>query len=274
MTTTRLETVVKPREAGPLRQFYRYRHVLFVTSLNEIRSKYRGTVFGLAWAVLYPFLFLTVYASVYAFILKIKFANLTPNEFVLLIFSGEVPFIGFAEVLTVTVFSVVANKHLIRNTLFPIELLPVKAVIASSVSMTVGLVSLVIGLWLVGRIYWSQFAIIPIFLMQIVFSIGVAWLLSAANVFIRDLSHVMGIVVLFLMIASPIGYTHDMIPHKLLPIMLINPLYYFIEAYRQAMIYNSVPFVLLGVIAAFSIITFYLGFTLFTRLKPVFSDYL
>ena len=48
---------------------YRHRHILYVTSVMDIRSRYIGTMFGIVWAALYPFLFLGIYASVYAFIL-------------------------------------------------------------------------------------------------------------------------------------------------------------------------------------------------------------
>ena len=50
---------------GPVRLLLRYRHILYATTLVEIRSRYIGTLFGLAWAVLYPFLFLGLYAIVY-----------------------------------------------------------------------------------------------------------------------------------------------------------------------------------------------------------------
>ena len=70
---------------------YRHRHILYATSVMDIRTRYIGTLFGIVWAGLYPFLFLGIYASVYAFILGVRFGELTPFQYVLLVFSGLIP---------------------------------------------------------------------------------------------------------------------------------------------------------------------------------------
>jgi homopolymeric O-antigen transport system permease protein len=252
---------------------YRHRHILYATSVMDVRTRYIGTLFGLAWAALYPFLFLGIYASVYAFILGIRFGEMTPFQYLLLVFSGLIPFIGFAEVLGASVSAVVANKQLIKNTLFPIELLPVKTVIASSVSMTISLIGLILALWLTGNFSTTQFLILPIFVLQIMFFTGVAWLLSALNVFFRDIAQFVGILILFLMIISPIGYTRDMIPHQIAPLVYSNPLFYAIELHRQVLLFHTLSPIFLAVYTIIAAGTFWLGFELFTRLKPVFAEY-
>jgi lipopolysaccharide transport system permease protein len=252
---------------------YRHRHILYATSVMDIRTRYIGTMFGIVWAALYPFLFLGIYASVYAFILGIRFGEMTPFQYLLLVFSGLIPFIGFSEVLGASVSAVVANKQLIKNTLFPVELLPVKTVIASSVSMTISLVGLVLALWLSGNFSATQFLILPIFVLQIMFFAGIAWLLSALNVFFRDIAQFVGVLVLFIMIISPIGYTRDMIPHQIAPLVYSNPLFYAIELHRQVLLFHTLSPSFLAVYIIIAVGTFWLGFALFTRLKPVFAEY-
>jgi lipopolysaccharide transport system permease protein len=252
---------------------FRCRRLLFATTVVEIRTRYVGTTFGLSWAILYPFLFLALYASVYALILQVRLQQHTPFEYVLIIFSGLIPFIGFSEMLSASVSSVVGNKHLIKNTMFPIELVPVKSVIASSLSMTVGLVGLLLALWSRGDFCATQILLIPLLLIQVIFSIGIGWILSAINVFLRDTAQAIGILVLFLMIVSPIGYTREMIPHQLLALAYVNPLFYIIELYRQVLIFGVVSprFWLAFIILACA--TFSLGYEMFRRLKPVFAEY-
>jgi lipopolysaccharide transport system permease protein len=252
---------------------YRYRHILYATSLMEIRARYIGTLFGLVWAVLYPFLFLAIYATVYAFVLGVRLSQLTPVEYVLLVFSGLIPFLGFSEVLGASVSAVVANKQLIKNTMFPAELLPVKTVIASSVSMVISLVGLILALWFIGNFAITQLLIVPVFVLQMMFFFGIAWLVSALNVFFRDIAQFVGILILFLMIISPIGYTRDMIPHQLAPLMYSNPLFYIIEVYRQVLMFHAVSPRLLAGYTIMSLATFWAGYRLFTRLKPVFAEY-
>lgn len=256
-----------------LRLLFRSRRILYATTLVEIRSRYVGTAFGLSWAVLYPFLFLGLYASVYAFILHVRLQLYTPAQYVIIIFSGLIPFIGFSEVLGISVNSVVGNKHLIKNTMFPIELAPVKSVIASSVSMTVGLAGLLLTLWIRGEFHLTQLLIIPLLSLQLIFSIGVGWLLSALNVFFRDTAQAIGIFVLFLMIVSPIGYTREMIPHQLLALAYANPLFYIIELYRQVLIFGVVSVRFWAAFTVIAVVSFWIGYEMFRRLKPVFAEY-
>jgi lipopolysaccharide transport system permease protein len=250
-----------------------HRQLLWSTTLNEIRGKYAGTLFGLLWTVIYPILFLGMYTVVYTMIFKVRVGDFTTFNYVLLIFSGLIPFLGFAEALGTGVGSVVENKNLIKNTLFPIELIPVKAVLSGSVTMLVGLVMLQSILWGRGTIYWSQLLVPFILILQILFSIGIIWLLSALNVFIRDLSQTIGVLILFLMLVSPIAYTIDMIPPQLMPLVYPNPLFYLIMLYRESMVQGHIPVILLMVFTILSVGIFLFGYFVFSRLKTVFSDY-
>jgi lipopolysaccharide transport system permease protein len=251
----------------------RHRHVLFATTVNEVRARYSGTALGLVWAAAYPFCFLGLYATVYAYVLGVRIESMGPLDYLLLVFTGLIPFIGFSEALTMSVSSVVGNKHLLRNTLFPIELLPVKAVLASSVSMTIAFVGLLLAFWVQGRFSIAQLGLVPVFILQIGFSVGLAWVLSALTVFFRDIAQIVGILVLFLMIISPIGYTADMIPGPLKVLAYSNPLYYIIEMYRQILFKGTLSPLLFGGFALVTALLFTFGFALFTRLKPVYVEY-
>lgn len=251
----------------------RHRHTLLATTINEIRARYLGSVLGAAWAVIYPFLFLGLYAGIYTFVFRIRLAQFTSIEYVLMIFAGLIPFIGFSEALSASTQAVISNKGLLKNTMFPIDLLPVKSVLASSVTMTVGLIGLLIAYACTGRASPVQLLIIPVFALQLIFSIGVAWLVSALTVFFRDIAQMMGVIVQFLMLVSPIGYTRDMIPKALLPFVYPNPLYYIIELYREILFFHQVPWKMLGFFTVLSLSFLWIGYVLFTRLKPIFSEY-
>jgi lipopolysaccharide transport system permease protein len=256
-----------------LRLLFRSRRVLYATTIVEIRSRYVGTAVGLSWAILYPFLFLGLYASVYALILQVQLEKYTPFEYILMIFGGLIPFIGFSEVLGSSVSSVVSNKHLIKNTMFPIELVPVKSVVSSSLSMTVGIAGLLLALWGHGDFHVTQILIIPLLLLQMIFAVGVGWILSAINVFLRDTAQAIGILVLFLMIVSPIGYTREMIPRQLLALAYLNPLFYVIELYRQVLIFGVFSVRFWAFFTVIALATFWIGYEMFRRLKPVFAEY-
>jgi lipopolysaccharide transport system permease protein len=227
----------------------------------------------MAWTLIYPLLFLGLYAAIYLMIFQVRLPNYSTFEYILIVFSGLIPFLGFAESLGTGVGSVQANKNLIKNTMFPIELIPVKAVLSSCVTMTVGLGLLLVVLWLSGTILPSQFLVPVIFILQLVFMIGFIWILSALNIFFQDLAQITGVLILFLMLVSPIAYTKEMIPPALMPLMYPNPLYYMIMLYRGVLVIGEFPMDLFGIYLIISIGTFFLGYYVFSRLMPLFADY-
>lgn len=256
-----------------LNLFYKNWHVILSTTFHEIKSKYTGTIFGLSWAVIYPLLFLGLYSVIYTYVFKVRVADSSSFEYILMIFSGLIPFLGFSEALGQGVSSVSSNKNLIKNTLYPIELISIKTVLSSSITLVVGLCLLM--LCLIGCQLIKPTAIyVPLILfLQIIFTIGLIWILSAVNVFVPDLSHMISIIILFLMLVSPIAYTQEMIPPKLMFIMYPNPLYYMIMLYRGALIQGSLPSHLLLIFTGLSFSMFWGGYFFFSRLKRVFVDY-
>ena len=257
----------------PFRRLYSYRKILFNTTVNDIRSKYSGTFLGIFWVVIFPILFLGIYAVVYTMIFKVRIGQQTPLDYVLLIFSGLIPFLGFAEALGMGISSIISNKSLIKNTLFPIDLIPVKAVLVSSLTMVVGLSLLLVVLWARGEFHVTQLLLPVIMLLQIMFTIGIIWLLSAFNVFFPDIGQLTSVVILMLMLISPIAYTQNMIPDNLMLLMYLNPLYYMISLYRAAAVEGTIPLDILFAFTIISLFTFQVGYLIFKRLQPLFSDY-
>ena len=97
-------------------------------------------VAGLRLGRLGPLLLLVIYAAVYLFILQVRAPSLSGAEYVVLIFTGLVPFLMSSEALMNGVPSVVSNKAVLSNTVFPIDLVPIKAVLISQVTMVSGMV--------------------------------------------------------------------------------------------------------------------------------------
>lgn len=257
----------------PFTFLYKYRKLLWQTTKSDIRTKYAGSLLGLVWLFLYPLLLLGAYAAVYIFIFKVKFQLFNSNEYVLLIFCGLIPFIGFSEALGNGVSSVVSNSSLIKNTMFPIELVPVKAVFVSQTTQVAGTILLLIGLLSFGK--WT--ALLPLFVFiwvfQILFTLGLIWILSSVNVYARDLQSIIGVLILFLMMISPIAYTVDMIPEYLRPFLSLNPIYYLTVSNQNILMLGKLPptstFITL---ACFSLATFVLGYWFFKKMKRVFID--
>ncbi|MEC1719149.1 ABC transporter permease [Schinkia azotoformans] len=257
----------------PFTLLYKYRNLLWQTTRNDIKVRFAGSLLGALWLFFYPLLLLGAYALVYLFIFKVKFQLFDSNEYVALIFCGLIPFLGFSEALSMGVGSVVSNANLMKNTLFPIELVPAKSVLASQSTQVTGMFMLLIVLALLGK--WTIFMplIIIIWILQIMFTMGVIWIISSINVFVRDLQSIISVVVLLLMLVSPIAYTEDMIPENLRPYLAFNPVYYLTVSYQSVLMLGKLPSTHVSVtLVIMSFLTFIVGFWFFTKMKRVFTD--
>ncbi|MFC6448000.1 ABC transporter permease [Shinella zoogloeoides] len=257
----------------PFTLIWQHRKTLIATFLYDLRQRHAASFFGLAWTVLFPILFLGLYSLVFNLILQIRLPGKSSFEYTLIIFSGLIPFLGFSEALSSGVSSLVDNRSLMKGTIFPVELIAMKSVLVSSVTMLVGL-ALLMGILIArGEALWTQLALPLAFLVQFLFSVGIVWILSIFNVFFRDISNLVSPLILFLMLVSPIGYTNDMIPPEMMPIMVINPLYYMISIYRDLIHFGVIPWRHLLAFGGVSLALFLLGFTLIQRLKAMATDH-
>lgn len=257
----------------PFKAILDHRKIIWSTTLYDVKSKNAGSALGYAWLLLYPLLFLGMYAIVYLMIFKVRLQILSPYEYILLIFCGLIPFLSFAESLSRGVGAVSSNANLIKNTLFPIEFIPINIVLSSLVIMIVGFSVLSMITLYMGKLGWNYWFLFVVMVEQVMFTIGLVWILSALNVFFRDLGQIISVLILMLMMISPIAYTEDMIPEALRTFLYFNPLYYMIMLYQKILMFNIIDTKLLAIFTIVSILHFILGYYLFTKLKGVFSDY-
>lgn len=257
---------------APFGLIYRYREMLLQTVRADVRSRYAGSVLGLAWLVVYPLLFLGAYSLVYVYVFKARIGAYTSSEYVLHIFCGLVPFLAFAESLGAGVPSVTGNRNLIRNTMFPVELVPVKTVIASQSTHLAAAGILLVALGFCGRLtVYSLF--LPILIVaQLMLSVGIIWVLSSLNVFARDLQNAVAVMTLLLMLVSPIAYDASMLPEGVRHLLLLNPLYYIVVSWQELLMAGRFPAGALAALLAISALSGSAGLAFFKRMKRVFAD--
>ncbi len=251
-----------------------HRQLLLRVARTELKARYAGSIFGLGWAVAFPLLMLIIYALVYLIIFQIRVPGLSPLQYVLLIFSGLVPFFTTSEALVSGVSSVVSNKSVLSNTVFPIDLTPVKAVLLSQVTMVVGLSVIIMVLIVTSSLSWTIVLLPIIWGLQILALIGLTWILSLINLVFRDLQTLIGLLLFILMVVSPIAYTPEMVPTSLKPLVILNPFAYFVMAYQQILVLGQLPvwWNMLGVLVV-SIGLFVLGGHFFFQAKRILIDY-
>lgn len=253
--------------------FHKHQKLLMATTLQALRGRFSANVLGVAWLVLYPIIFLSMYSLVFIFILGVRMPGLSAYDYVLVIFSGLVPFLAFSEAFGLGTSSILASRGLLRNTLFPIEMVVARDVLVGHATMGVGLILLWAAVLLSGHWYWTHLAIPLIFLFQIIMTLGLVWITSSLTIFFRDIQQAIPIIILFLMLVSPIAYTEDMVPVGMAFITKLNPLAWLMHLYRSCLLDGVLPLVDLTLFGIFSMAVLLLGYRFIHRLKPIFTDY-
>lgn len=272
--TRRFSRLSRTLREGSARYLVSHRSLLWRIASNELRARYAGSHLGNVWVVLTPALLLVVYALTYVAILKIRLAGLSEWEYVIFIFSGLVPYLMTAEALVSGATSVIANKSVLNNTVFPIDLAPVKVVLIAQATMVTGMTVTLVGAALIGTLRWTIVLLPAIWLLNIVALIGVNWFISLLNVIFRDIQNFLTPLLMIMLIISPIAYTPEIVPDSLKPLILLNPFAYFVVAYQQVIVLGIAPRLDHALaLVALALVPFIAGSWFFARAKRVIVDY-
>jgi len=251
-----------------------HRNVLVAITRVEFQKRYSGAVLGGFWVVLYPILLLSIYLFIYMVVFKMRLPGQSQMDYVIYVFAGLIPYIGFMESLNSGCHAIRQNIHLVKNVMLPIELIPVRYVTVSLTSQTISM-TILVGMVLVnGSASWFLLMLPFVLFMQLLFLIGLVWIFSALNVAMPDTSHFVGLITLMLIFITPIGFTPDMVPDPFGFVVTANPMYYLIEMFRACVVYNTWPDTkMLGIAMSICIGTFVVGAAFFRKFKNVLVDY-
>jgi lipopolysaccharide transport system permease protein len=259
---------------GSARYLRSHWRLLWRVTKHDLRQRYAGSFLGLGWAMLAPLLLLAIYGVVYIEVFRIRVPDLSTSEYVFYVFSGLVPYLVCADAISQGVTSVITNKAVLNNTVFPIDLTPVKPVLGAQVTMATGLAVVLVGAAATMELHTTLVLLPVIWLLNVLWLMGVNWILSVLNVMFRDLQNVITVLLMATLVASPIAYTPEMVPATLKPLLYLNPMAYFVIAYQQTIMLGVWPSLLRAlVLVVMSIATFAFGAWFFARVKRVIVDY-
>lgn len=252
----------------------RHRKILAAITRVELAKRYAGSAFGRVWVVLQPALLLAIYLFVYMVVFKVRFPGFSQLDYVLFVFTGLVPYLGFMEAVTTGCLSIKQNLHLVKNVMLPIELIPVRSVLVSMVGQLVSMaVILPLLAWngsLSPHLLWLPL----VFGLQVLMLIGIVWILASMAVALPDVGYFVNLFVLLLLFISPIGFKPEMIPARMQLIVTLNPIYYMAEVYRSSMLYGAPPEPLVAAVYVILCLgCFAVGGAFFRRFKEVLVDF-
>jgi homopolymeric O-antigen transport system permease protein len=260
--------------------------------LRDLRARYVGSSMGFFWSVIFPIINLFVYMFVFRLVLKARFGDKQgPTEVALIMLAGIIVWTAFAETISRTTNVLVDNANLIQKVVFPSEILPPYLALSSLINMCIGLPVVLLGVaWFAyvapeaappaeaGSLALGlPLIVLPLlFLLQVMFSVGLGYLLATFNLFLRDTFHVVGVIVTVWMFTTPIFYPEVMVRNAGFGWLLeINPMHWLISAYRSVICYATWPdWSLVGRFAAVACVTLFLGARFFQSQKPRIPDLL
>jgi len=234
---------------------------------RDLKVKYRRSFLGYLWSLLNPLMMMGVMTVVFSHFFRANVEN-----YPLYIICGQTLFGFFTESTTMSMNAILSNASLIRKIYVPKYIFPFSRVLSCFVTMSFSLAAILVVMIFTGaRFYWTIFLIvIPIFFLFL-FCSGIGMMLSALNVYFRDINHLWGVVTLAWMYATPIFYTVDMLPPEMMMLMKLNPMYHTITIFRSQVMFGTLPDAGMWAGCALSgILSFGLGMLIFNKLQNNF----
>ncbi|MCF4175275.1 ABC transporter permease [Vibrio sp. McD22-P3] len=252
--------------------------LLIQMSKRDILSRYKGSAFGLGWSLFNPLMMLVVYTFVFSVVFEAKWgvkgASNNQVNFAVVLFSGMIVFNVFSECFNRATTLITANANYVTKIVFPLEILPwtilFSALFHSGVSLLILMAS---SLVLMDELHMTILLLPLVWIPFCISLVGLMLVLSSVGVYFRDLSQVTGVLTTVLMFTSPLFFPLSALPESLQPLLMLNPLAYFIEETRNLTIFGELPnWSHLSIAYVLSLIALLIGDKCFKTLRAGFAD--
>ena len=256
----------------------RHRQLTIDMALREISERYSGQVFGTFWTIGHPLVLITTYVVVFRFVLKSS--ALAPagssRDYIVYILSGLIPWLACIEAMNKATTAIVSNASLVKQVVFPLEVLPAKGVIATLITHLI-LLAIVIAYSIVasGEVP-AVYVLLPVLIvLQVTMMLGVCYILSAVGAFFRDIKDLIQIFGQIGVYFIPAFYAVTALPAPLQWLVYLNPFSHLVWCYQDVLYFGSIAHPWSWAIAsAVSVAAFWGGSRFFALLKPLFGNVL
>ncbi len=261
-------------------ELWQYRELLYNLTLRDLKVRYKNSVLGVAWSLLNPILMMLVFTLVYTVML----GQNNQRAYAAFILCGLLPWNFFSASVMGGVGSIVNNGYLIKKVYFPRAVLPMSIMLSNLVNFLIALPVYFVLAWLLGVTFTPYVLFLPVvILVQIMFIMGVSLLLSAINVFYRDVQQIMEVIILAWFFLTPVIWDVGVLPPSRMVMgievsvqrltYILNPMASIIATYRDVLYYGrSIGWDFFLRTALTVLIGLLIGFFVFNRLKGRFAE--
>lgn len=253
-----------------IRPLASYKFLLYQVTLREIKARYKQSIIGYAWIIFNPLVQLLVYSFVFSIIFKFPTGGVPYSVF---LFIGLLPWIYLQTSLSTSALVLIDNANLLKKVNFPREILPYSVILAKSIDLFFSLL-LLFGFMAFYKValYPVIIFVIPLFFIQVILMTGLALLLSAANLFYRDIQYLTNLALLIWLYMTPVVYPLSLVPKEYVLLYKLNPMVGIIEGYRSAFLNLTFDLGAIAWSALISLIIFIIGYWIFKKGENTFAD--
>ncbi|GAA2242247.1 ABC transporter permease [Herbiconiux moechotypicola] len=264
------------------REIWEQRRLLGLLTRRELKSRYKDSAGGFLWSLARPLTQLFIY---YLVIGEFLSAARNIENFAIYIFAGLTVYTLFSEIVGAGTGSIIANAGLVKKVYLPREIFPLAAVGSALFNFVIQLAILIIASLVLGTLSFGPQLLFGVgaLMLILVWATAIGLLLSALNVYLRDIQYLVEVVLLLLMWGSPILYSWQMVadrvPAWLLEIYVNNPITLAVLGFQEAFwseASNGVPLphlaLRMGIALAIGIVAFLGAQRVFSRLQGDFAQ--
>lgn len=240
---------------------------------RDVEIRYKHSLLGLYWAILNPLITSAIFGFVFGVVLH---ANSKPIPYVVFLVAGLTFWNLFANAVVSATGSVTGNAALLAKVYFPRIILPTAAVFARIIDFGFSLIVFVL-VDVVYRtpIHVTAIFVVPLLLLEVLFALGVGYIVAALNVLYRDMSQLIGLVLMVWMYFSPVMYALSSLSSAVQTPLLVNPMGAMLEAQRDLIFLGRLTEpAYLWISVMWTLFTFVAGLSLFKRVEPLFAEVL
>jgi ABC-type polysaccharide/polyol phosphate export permease len=243
---------------------------------RDFKQRFAGSAAGWLWGVVHPLVLLASWTFVFQVCLKTPTQSPLTENYTIFLFCGFLPWLLFQETVQRSAGALLDHANLITKTVFPSEVIPVSIFLSALINhvIAIGLVTVAVAIW--DRGVSPMMAFLPLYiLLNGLFAVGLGWIISSLNVYLRDTAQVVQVVLTLWFWLTPIFITRELVPAQFRFLVDWNPLSYIVNAYRHLILDVEWPnFQELGIVTVFAVGTFVMGGLFFRHLKRGFADVL
>ena len=260
-----------------MRALVTHRQLLQDFAWRELRSRYKGSALGFGWNFAIPLLQLAVFYLLFGVLLGQRPKTGTGEQnYAVFLFVGLLPWTFFANSLGAGASAILSNGAIVKKVRLPLQLLPAASVLSSLANFLLSMIVLFAVLAIFGPRHPEGLLVLPLLIaVQIVMNLGFAYLLAAANVFFRDVQHILGILLMAWYFLTPVLFSVEIVADKPTEreLLYLNPMTSVIVSYQRALLDGLPPdWGRLAYSVGFAAFIFALGFAYFHRSKNDFEE--